>query len=74
MVLTLPETDNDKDNLYVRLGKGNIPAALNYLQQVYAHFDPEDKVDYHFLDQNFARQYRTEEKQGTLLLSFTFWR
>ena len=71
MVLTLPETDNDKDNLYVRLGKGNIPAALNYLQQVYAHFDPENKVDYHFLDQNFARQYQTEEKQGTLLFSFT---
>jgi putative ABC transport system permease protein len=71
MVLTLPKTDNDKDNLYVRLGKGNIPAALNYLQQVYAHFDPENKVDYHFLDQNFARQYQTEQKQGTLLFCFT---
>ncbi len=71
MVLTLPETDNDKDNLYVRLGKGNIPDALNYLQQVYAHFDPENKVDYHFLDQNFSRQYQTEQKQGTLLFSFT---
>jgi putative ABC transport system permease protein len=71
MVLTLPETDNDKDNLYVRLARGNIPAALNYLAQVYAHFDPENKVDYHFLDQNFARQYQTEQKQGTLLFSFT---
>jgi putative ABC transport system permease protein len=71
MLLTLPETDNDKDNLYVRLAKGNIPAALNYLQQVYARFDAENKVDYHFLDQNFARQYQAEQKQGTLLFIFT---
>ena len=71
MLLTLPETANDKDNLYVRLGKGNIPAALDYLQQVYARFDPENKVDYHFLDQNFARQYQAEQKQGTLLFVFT---
>jgi putative ABC transport system permease protein len=71
MLLTLPETDNDKDNLYVRLGKSNIPAALDYLQQVYAHFDSENKVDYHFLDQNFARQYQAEQKQGSLLFVFT---
>ncbi len=71
MLLTLPETDNDKDNLYVRLSRGNIPEALQYLQQTYARFDPENKVDYHFLDQNFARQYQTEQKQGTLLFVFT---
>lgn len=71
LLLTLPETDNDKDNLYIRLSKSNIPAALDYLQQTYARFDPENKVDYHFLDQNFARQYQAEQKQGTLLFVFT---
>jgi len=71
MVLNLPAVPNDKDNLYVRLSKNNIPAALNYLQQVYARFDPENKVDYHFLDQNFAAQYQSEQKQGNLLLIFT---
>ncbi|MCR8560213.1 ABC transporter permease [Mucilaginibacter sp. BJC16-A38] len=71
MVLNLPAVSNDKDNLYVRLRKNNIPAALSYLQQVYARFDPENKVDYHFLDQNFAAQYQSEQKQGNLLLIFT---
>jgi putative ABC transport system permease protein len=71
MVLNLPAVSNDKDNLYVRLSKNNIPAALNYLQQVFARFDPENKVDYHFLDQNFAAQYQLEQKQGNLLLIFT---
>ncbi|MEO6978353.1 MAG: FtsX-like permease family protein, partial [Mucilaginibacter sp.] len=71
MVLNLPYVSNDKDNLYVRLSKNNIPAAINYLQQVYARFDPENKIDYHFLDQNFAAQYQSEQKQGNLLLIFT---
>lgn len=71
MVLNLPAQANDKDNLYVRLSKTNIPAALSYLQEVYSRFDNENKVDYHFLDQNFASQYQTEQKQGNLLLIFT---
>lgn len=71
MVMPMPETANDKDNLYVRLSKNNITAALQYLQKVYAKFDAENKVDYHFLDENFSRQYQTEQKQGTLLLIFT---
>ena len=34
MKLELPKVDDDKDNLYVRLSKKNIPAALKYLQEV----------------------------------------
>jgi len=71
MVLTLPEKTNDKDNLYVRLSQTNVATALNYLKTVYGRFDPENKVDYHFLDQNFAAQYQTEQKQGNLLLIST---
>jgi len=71
MKLVLPQSANDKDNLYVRLSGKNIPAALDYLSLVYSRFDPENKVDYHFLDQNFAKQYQTEQKQGNLLLIFT---
>jgi putative ABC transport system permease protein len=71
LVLNLPAKANDKDNLYVRLSGKNVPAALNYLQEVYGRFDSENKVDYNFLDQNFPNQYQTEQKQGNLLLIFT---
>jgi putative ABC transport system permease protein len=71
MELVLPQSADDKDNLYVRLSGNNIPGALDYLKSVYSQFDPENKVDYHFLDQNFANQYQTEQKQGNLLLIFT---
>jgi putative ABC transport system permease protein len=71
MELVLPQTANDEDNLYVRLKGKNIPSALEYLGMVYSRFDAENKPDYHFLDQNFANQYQTEQKQGNILLIFT---
>lgn len=71
MLLQMPASANDEDNLYVRVGKNNIPATLNYISKMYKHFDIENKVEYHFLDQNFARQYQSEQKQGSILVIFT---
>jgi putative ABC transport system permease protein len=71
MMLYLPFTANDEDNLYIRIGKNNIPVTLNYISKVYSRFDIENKVEFHFLDQNFAKQYQSEQKQGNILLIFT---
>jgi putative ABC transport system permease protein len=71
MVLQMPASANDEDNLYVRIGKTNIPATLNYINKIYSRFDMEDKPEFRFLDQNFARQYQSEQKQGSILLIFT---
>ncbi|MGF7081877.1 ABC transporter permease [Mucilaginibacter sp. UYCu711] len=71
MVLNMPATAGDKDNLYIRVSRGNMQASLNYITQVFGKFDNENKPEFHFLDQNFAAQYQTEQKQGTILLVFT---
>jgi putative ABC transport system permease protein len=71
MVLEMPATANDEDNLYVRVGKNNIAATLNYIGKIYSRFDIENKVEFHFLDQNFANQYQSEQKQGKILFVFT---
>jgi putative ABC transport system permease protein len=71
MMLYLPLTANDEDNMYVRIGKNNIPATLAYISKVYGRFDIENKIEFHFLDQNFANQYQSEQKQGNILLIFT---
>ncbi|MVN22652.1 ABC transporter permease [Mucilaginibacter arboris] len=71
LILQLPPQPKDKDNLYVRISKSNVPAAIKYLEDTYRKFDPEHPVDYHFLDQNFAQRYKDEQKQGTILLIFT---
>lgn len=71
MMLYLPPAANDQDNMYIRIGKNNIPATLDYISKVYGRFDIENKVEFHFLDQNFAKQYQSEQKQGNILLIFT---
>lgn len=71
MMLQMPPTAMDGDNLYVRISKNNIQASLAYISKVYSNFDPENKAEFHFLDQNFANQYQTEHKQGSLLMVFT---
>jgi putative ABC transport system permease protein len=71
VVLRLAASKTDLDNLYVRVSAKNIKAALAQMQSVYAKFDIESKAEYHFLDQNFANQYQTEQKQGKLLFVFT---
>ncbi|MEO3408475.1 ABC transporter permease [Mucilaginibacter sp. CAU 1740] len=71
MMLYLPPAANDEDNMYIRIGKNNIPATLDYISKVYGRFDIENKVEFHFLDQNFAKQYQSEQKQGNILLIFT---
>jgi putative ABC transport system permease protein len=71
LVLILPPNVKEEDNLYVRLAKGRTTEAMAYLNQVYKGFDPGNPVEYHFLDQNYARQYEAEQKQGNLALLFT---
>ncbi|MFD0765088.1 ABC transporter permease [Mucilaginibacter lutimaris] len=71
MTMTLPAEAKDKDNLYIRISRGNVQASLDYIAKVYSTFDIENKAEFHFLDQNFAAQYQTEQKQGTILLIFT---
>jgi putative ABC transport system permease protein len=44
---------------------------LDYISKGLQQFDIENKAEFHFLDQNFAAQYQTEQKQGTILLIFT---
>jgi len=71
LILQLPEAIVDKDNLYVRVSKKNIPAALAHVQAVYKQYDAANPFEYSFLDQNFAKQYNAEKMQGRLLLIFT---
>src|SRR5690606_19755349 len=60
----------ERDNLYVRVQKSNISTALSYLKDVYKEFETAP-FEFSFLDQNFSRQYESEQRQGNLLLAFT---
>ena len=71
MVMQLPQQARDRDNIYVRLQEQGQAQALAYVEQTFRKFDVSTPFEYHFLDQNFAAQYKPAEKQGQVLLAFT---
>jgi putative ABC transport system permease protein len=71
MVLLLPQMASAEDNLYVKINTSKTAEALAYINKVYKQFDKSNPVEFHFLDQNFARQYAAEQKQEQLSLIFT---
>lgn len=71
LILKLPLSNGDKDNVYVRVSKKNITAGLQHVESVFRKFDLVNPFEYNFLDENFARQYSAEKMQGKLLMTFT---
>jgi putative ABC transport system permease protein len=71
LALYLPSDATDEDNVFVRINKDHVSEALDYIRQTYKSFDNANAFEYHFLNQNFSRQYEAERKQGDVLLSFT---
>ncbi len=48
------------------------PETITNLEQIWNHFAPEFPFEYHFLDEQFDRIYRTEQSMGKLFGSFAF--
>jgi putative ABC transport system permease protein len=71
LALLMHPTPDEQDNVYVRIRAGAAAAVLPFLEKTYQRFEPGSAFNYHFLDQNFARQYAAEQKQGTLVLMFS---
>ncbi|HZY79380.1 MAG TPA: ABC transporter permease [Cyclobacteriaceae bacterium] len=70
LILQLPREQVEKDNMYVRIGASDMPTALSFIEETYKKYDA-GAFEYNFLDQNFERQYRAEQLQGKMLLTFT---
>ncbi|MEZ0540752.1 ABC transporter permease [Fibrella arboris] len=70
LVLQMP-APSEQDNLYVRIQPAKTAEALAYIKSAYRQFDPTAEVTFHFLDENFSQQYKAEQKQGQVLLTFT---
>ncbi|RPD42037.1 ABC transporter permease [Chitinophaga barathri] len=60
-----------EDNLYLRLDKTHLPEALRHIEKVYASFEKNYPLEYHFLDENFSQQYKMEHTQRRIFLAFT---
>ncbi|MCI0692122.1 ABC transporter permease [candidate division KSB1 bacterium] len=58
--------------IVVRIRPQNIPNTLNDIKLQWKKYDPVTPFDFSFVDQNFAQQYRAEQKMGSALGYFTF--
>ncbi|GAB3524100.1 ABC transporter permease [Emticicia fontis] len=70
VVLIMPPKASAEDNLYVKINTTNTKEALAYIEKTYREFDKINPIEIKFLNQNFARQYESERKQGVLSLNF----
>ena len=71
MIMQLPSSAKEKDNVYVRISEKKAGDAVRFIETTFKKFDGETPFEYHFLDQNFKKQYQAEEKQGLAILVFT---
>ena len=49
----------------------NIPGVINHIESTWKQFEQNRPLNYNFLDENFDRQYNTEQKLGRLISIFT---
>lgn len=56
----------------LRISGSDIPRTLGFLESIWSQFAPEFPFEYHFLDEDYERIYRTEQRLGVLTRYFTF--
>jgi putative ABC transport system permease protein len=54
----------------IKVSGNNINASLAYLEKTWRRMFPEAPYQYNFLDERFAKLYESEQKQGTIFVSF----
>lgn len=56
--------------LLIRIPPESISASLKYIENTWKRIIPNHPFEYRFLDENFDRMYRAEERMGSLLKYF----
>lgn len=59
------------DNLLVKVSGADLPKTIAALRKTFNDVNGNQPFEYHFLDQAFAKQYRTDEQKGQLFLAFS---
>ena len=54
----------------IRINPGSLPATMKQLEKAWKRIMPLYPFEYHFVDDDFDKTYRTEERMGTLMNYF----
>jgi putative ABC transport system permease protein len=69
--LSMRIEQGNMDYLSVSLNTSNLQSAMATIEKAYQSAIPNQPYSYYFLDEFFDRQYKSEEKFGTLFLNFS---
>jgi len=67
----LGESRNRARFIHVRLSPGNISTAMNKIKEVWSACYPGQELNYFFIDDKIAQQYKAETILGRILCSFS---
>ena len=57
-------------NILAKTEPGGIPATVAAIEKIYQKIDPNNPIDYGFVDQDLEAQYRAEQRTGRIVLYF----
>jgi putative ABC transport system permease protein len=70
LILMVPRNSNFFGRISVKVAGSNIPSAISHIEKTWKKFLPDTPFEYTFLDENFERLYKSEQKQGTIFTVF----
>ncbi|MDQ1769979.1 FtsX-like permease family protein [Labilibaculum sp. A4] len=70
-VFLIDESQNRARFMHVRMSPGNIRSAMTSIQEEWQKHYPNQKMDYFFIDDKIAQQYKSENILRRILMSFS---
>ncbi|PKQ66267.1 hypothetical protein BZG01_11790 [Labilibaculum manganireducens] len=70
-VFLIDESRNRARFMHVRMSPGNIRSAMTSIQEEWQKHYPNQKMDYFFMDDKIAQQYKSENILRRILMSFS---
>jgi putative ABC transport system permease protein len=66
----MPKNARNYGKISIKISGKSLPAALSHIENTWRKFLPETPFEFTFLDENFDRLYKTEDRQKTLFTTF----
>ena len=59
------------NNFYVKMKSDKIISTVEFIKKTFKSFDPGLPIDFHFLDDDYDKLYRTEQRMGKIFGYFS---
>ncbi len=70
VMLMFPPSINQFNFVSVKIEGGNLQSSLNHLETTWRRLLADEPYEFNFLDEKFGKLYESEQKQGTIFVTF----